>query len=265
MTPSLHIASLGLRVSDLARSVDFYARQCGFVARADGNRRALLATSAEAAPLLILEEDATAPLPPRDAAGLFHAALLFPSAASLGGWLRLAASQGVEFDGFSDHGVSQAIYFSDPDGNGLEFYADRPRSQWPYQNGEIAMVTRPLALPQLLAGAAAPADEPLAGANWGHVHLRVTDLERSEAFYGQAFGMAVMQRSFPGARFLATDGYHHHVGLNVWGHPRQSRPAGALGLSHIAFARPGEFAPHELADPDGMALRIAPMEVLAPK
>lgn len=265
MTPSLQITSLKMRVQDLARSVDFYARQCGFVAQAHEPRQVVLATSADAPPMLTLQEDVTATQPPRNAAGLFHAALLLPSAPSLGGWMRLAASRGVEFDGFSDHGVSEALYFSDPDGNGLEFYADRPRGQWPYQNGKLAMITRPLALPQLLAQAGVPSEEPLAGATWGHVHLRVTDLDRSEAFYGATLGMAVMQRSIPGARFLAADGYHHHVGLNDWGHPRLPQPAGALGISQVAFSRAGPASARELSDPDGIALRIVPQVPSAPQ
>src|SRR6185436_8329357 len=125
------------------------------------------------------------------------------------------------------------------DGNGLEFYADRPRESWPFANGEIAMTTRPLALQRLLADAAPTTDAPLAGARWGHLHLRVTDLERSEEFYRETLGMAVMQRSYPGARFLAADGYHHHLGLNTWGNPRQPQPPGALGLAEATFTRAG--------------------------
>ncbi|HUR60043.1 MAG TPA: VOC family protein, partial [Opitutaceae bacterium] len=186
MTPSLQIQTIVLRVADLARSVDFYTRQCGFLVRSEDRNRVTLATSEDSPALLTLEWDPSSTPAPADAAGLFHAALLFPGAPALGGWLRLAASRGVEFDGFSDHGVSEAIYFSDPDGNGLEFYTDRPRAAWPSQDGELAMSTRPLALPQLLAQASSSETEPLAGAHWGHMHLRVTDLDRSDAFYREA-------------------------------------------------------------------------------
>jgi catechol 2,3-dioxygenase len=265
MTPSLQIQSVELRVADLARSIDFYTRQCGFVVRNEEPNRVTLATSADSPALLTLVFDPAAKRAPADTAGLFHAALLLPDAAALGGWLRLAASRSVEFDGFSDHGVSEAIYFSDPDGNGLEFYADRPRAEWPFQDGELAMITRPLALPHLLASAKAGEPEPLAGAHWGHVHLRVTDLKRSEAFYRETLGLDVMQRSFPGARFLAADGYHHHVGLNVWGHPRRAQPPHALGLARFTVARTGEQATRELVDPDGISLRLEPRSVLAPK
>ena len=183
--------------------------------------------------------------------------MLLPSRAALGAWLRFAADRGVEFAGFSDHGVSEAIYFSDPDGNGLEFYADQPRAQWPFSaSGELAMATRPLALPSLLAEAAPASATPLAGAQWGHLHLRVTDLDRSEKFYRDVLGVTLTQGSYPGARFLAADGYHHHLGLNSWGQPRRPQPPGALGLAAATFARAGKSATRELRDPDGIGLRL---------
>jgi len=150
-----------------------------------------------------------------------------------------------------------AIYFSDPDGNGLEFYSDRPRDAWPFApNGELAMVTRPLNLPSLLNASPAATATPLAGASWGHLHLRVTDLARSEKFYGNSLGVSLTQGSYPGARFLAADGYHHHVAVNTWGQPRAPQPAGTLGLAEATFARAGLAAPQSLLDPDGLALRV---------
>jgi catechol 2,3-dioxygenase len=264
MTPSLQLTAIRLRVADLARSVEFYVGRLGFaVHEKTGAQQVTLATGHGMPALLTLEEAADAPTAPRDAAGLFHAALLFPRAAGLGGWLRLAASHGVEFDGFSDHGVSEAIYFSDPDGNGLEFYADREAAQWPRDASGVAMTTRPLDVQRLLAEAMQPGAEPLAGAAWGHLHLRVTDLERSEQFYRQALGVEVTQRSYPGARFLAADGYHHHLGINTWGDPRQPRSPEALGLAEATFAKVGETKARALRDPDGIALRLVPAEVLA--
>lgn len=253
----LELRHLRLRVSDLAHSADFYARQLGFVPAREEAGRAEFAAEAGGPLLLTLVEDRAAPAAPPDAAGLFHAALLLPGRAALGNWLRRAADAGIEFDGFSDHGVSEAIYLTDPDGNGLEFYADRPAEAWPRLNGEIAMFTQPLELPSLLAeSAAAPSGQPLAGARWGHLHLRVTDLERSDRFYRVALGASVTQGSYPGARFLAADGYHHHLGLNTWGRPRRPRPPSALGLAEATFARTGLTAEQELSDPDGIPLRL---------
>jgi catechol 2,3-dioxygenase len=263
MIPSVQLTSIELRVPDLARSLEFYAARLGFVVVDHANGRAELAVSTGAPPFLILIEARNAPPAPRDAAGLFHAALLFPTRSALGAWLKFAAARGVDFEGFSDHGVSEAIYLSDPDGNGLEFYADRPRESWPFSpNGEIAMVTRPLALRSLLASAA-PTDTPLEGAHWGHLHLRVMDLERSETFYKSKLGLEVMQRSYPGARFLAADGYHHHLGLNTWGNPHQPQPTGALGLVEATFTRNGVTGDETLIDSDGIQVRLQPALVAA--
>jgi catechol 2,3-dioxygenase len=258
MTPSLRVASIHLRVSNLSRSVDFYSHQLGFAVTERHESHANLATAPRSTALLRLTEDRHAAPSPPDTAGLFHAAVLFPTRAALAGWLHFTAAQGVDFEGFSDHGVSQAIYLSDPDGNGLEFYADRPRSEWPHANGELAMTTRPLAVRNLLAEAAPARSNPLTGSAWGHLHLRVTDLARSETFYRPTLGLEVTQGSYPGARFLAADGYHHHLGLNSWGNPRLPQPAGALGLIEATFTRATATTASALIDPDGLHLRIEP-------
>lgn len=258
MAHPLLITSVHLRVADLARSLDYYTRQLGFVVVNATPTRAELTVTTDSPALLTLTGDSSAPLAQPDAAGLFHAALLFPSRPALATWLNYAAAAGVAFEGASDHGVSEAIYFSDPDGNGLEFYVDRPRSAWPFAaDGRLAMITQRLDLASLLATATTPSPTPLAGARWGHLHLRVTDLDRSDAFYRETLGMVVTQGSYPGARFLAADGYHHHLGLNTWGRPRTPRHAAALGLVSTTFAHPTIADTRQLADPDGIALTVA--------
>lgn len=257
MTPTLQLHAVTLRVADLARSLRFYVDQAGFVVREKTASSASLATSADGPALLTLIEERTAPPAPREAAGLFHAALLLPSHAALGAWLRHAVNAGLSFDGFSDHGVSEALYFHDPEGNGLEFYADRPRDAWPFdQAGRLAMGSDPIDLDKLLADASPATPSPLAGARWGHLHLRVTSLDRSDAYYRRTLGLELMQDSFAGARFLAADGYHHHLGLNIWGRPRQAQPADALGLAEATFARRGAAGDERFTDPDGIHLRV---------
>jgi catechol 2,3-dioxygenase len=252
----LEFVHLHLRVRDLAAVSDFYTR-LGFVPVKTSPDRTEFAVTVGGPVRLTLTAARSASPAPADSAGLFHAALLLPNRAALGNWLRQTADAGVEFDGFSDHGVSEAIYLHDPEGNGLEFYADRPTAAWPRQNGEIGMFTRPLNLPDLLAEAArAPAGPPLAGARWGHLHLRVTDLARSDPFYREALGMVVTQSSYPGARFLAADGYHHHLGINTWGGVRQPRNPAHLGLVEATFARSDRTTTTSLHDPDGIALRV---------
>jgi len=260
MSPTLQLTSVHLRVRDLARSLDFYTHQLGFVAVTADATTATLATAPGAPALLQLTAAPTAPFAPADTAGLFHAALLLPDRPALGHWLRRAADLGVAFDGFSDHGVSEAIYFNDPDGNGLEFYADRPRDQWPKaDDGNLTMFTHPLDLPGLLAAAAAapPADTPsLTAARWGHLHLRITAIDRAQEFYNRTLGMSLMVSFGDSARFLAADGYHHHLGLNTWTLSRRAQPAGALGLAEVTFALRGNGTPRTLQDPDGIALRL---------
>ena len=260
MNPTLQLRSVQLRVSDLGRSVDFYTKKLGFHLANQSGSQVDLATIAHASPLLRLTEDVAAPAPPRDASGLFHVALRLPSRAALGRWLQETAQAGVEFDGFSDHGVSEALYLADPDGNGIEVYADRPPSAWVYHGGRLQMGTLPLALPDLLAAGVTRVERPLTGADWGHLHLRVAALDTSEAFYCSTLGMVTTVSLGSGARFLAADGYHHHLGLNTWGGVRQPQVPGRLGLIEAVFAHAGTTAEISRRDPNQIAIRIIPLE-----
>lgn len=257
---SLAIRSVHLRVSDLARSLDFYTRGLGFVVASQAPAHAEFAVTADSPAILALSEDRTAPAPAPHTAGLFHAALLLPSRAALGRWLRRAADGSVEFDGFSDHGVSEAIYLHDPDGHGLEVYADRAPADWPTQNSEVVMFTHALDLPNLLAaGATASGSAPLAGAHWGHLHLRVTNPDRSVSYYHDLLGTDLRQRFGPSARFIARDGYHHHFGLNNWGGISAPQPPQALGLIDATVAIKNITTPKTTRDPDGITLNLVPL------
>ncbi len=281
MTPSLEIHRVHLRVRNLPLSRDFYAGRLGFLITHETPAHIELATGHDAgapagirAAQLVLTDDPAALRAPPQAAGLFHAAVLLPSRESLGQWLRHAVTHEVAFAGFSDHGVSEALYLDDPDGNGLEFYADRPREAWPLHDGSLAMGTEPLDVTSLLsladegeAGgrrARGVTPSPLAGATWGHMHFRVTDLDRSESFYRQELGLALMQRFGAGARFLSRDGYHHHVGLNVWGGVDEPQPEGALGLASATFAVAGVDRPRVVHDPDRLRLELVPLAAADP-
>lgn len=258
MSSTLELRSIELRVPDHARSVAFYVSTLGFHAVRSSGSITDLATQPEGAPILRLIGDSSAPRPPRDAAGLFHAALLFPNREALGSWLKWADSRRLRFDGFSDHGVSEAIYFHDPDGNGLEFYADRAPTLWPRTGTQVEMTTNPLDIAALLA-LARPVRQPLEQAHWGHLHLRVTDLDRSERFYTELLGMGVTQRTYPGARFLAADGYHHHLGLNVWGQPSLAMPPNSVGLAAATFGTARVAELRAVTDPDGIRLKLEPL------
>jgi catechol 2,3-dioxygenase len=240
LSPSLALGPLRLTVADLDRAAAFYERAIGLRRREapdDGIvRLGAGSPGPDAKPALLeLIADAAAPPRARGSSGLFHLALLVPDRRALAEALRRVAAAGWRLDGASDHLVSEALYLSDPEGNGIELYRDRPREEWRRaENGELAMATLPLDLDDLLGEladgdadgspdvrallAAAPADDPgmPTGTTLGHVHLQVSDLAAAEAFYVGALGFDVTVRSYPGALFVATGGYHHHLGLNTW-------------------------------------------------
>ena len=155
-------------------------------------------------------------MPRRGRIGLYHFAILLPDRAALGRFLAHLASIGAAA-GMSDHFVSEAIYLTDPDGLGIEVYADRPRSEWRHEGGELAMTTIPLDAQSVVDAAhGEPWTGAPAGTTMGHVHLHVTDIDRASAFYHDALGFDRMVWSYPGALFLAAGGYHHHLGTNTW-------------------------------------------------
>ncbi|MGH8302873.1 MAG: VOC family protein, partial [Steroidobacteraceae bacterium] len=195
-------------------------------------------------PLVRLSADPSAPALDRRATGLYHLAMLVATRHDLGHALRRLATARWPLDGASDHLVSEALYLSDPDGNGVEIYWDRPREQWTRVDGALQMATLPLDLHSILAEGHADS-EPQAtvptGTRIGHVHLQVADLREAEAFYHGVLGFDVMVRGYPGALFVSAGGYHHHIGLNTW-HSAGSGPArpGSIGLRSYEVLLPGE-------------------------
>jgi catechol 2,3-dioxygenase len=210
----IRIGRVTLRVRDLVAVSRFYRDIIGLRLLEETPTRTVLGAGQR--PLLVLEGDPT--LRPRDRreAGLFHTAFLLPSRADLGRWFAHARASGAPIDGASDHRVSEAIYLADPEGNGIEVYADRPPSLWPRQNGAIAMTTEPLDVADLLAAGeeAAWAGMPEGGVV-GHVHLQVGSTEAAELFYQGELGFDVTCR-YPGASFFGSGGYHHQLAANTW-------------------------------------------------
>jgi catechol 2,3-dioxygenase len=261
MKPSLILNHVVLRTADLVRSEAFYHGTLGLAVRHPVPGVAEFSARDGGPPLLVVREQAGAPPAPADAAGLFHTAILLPDRPSLAAMLVRLVQQETTLQGLSDHGVSEAIYLADPDGNGVEIYRDRPRADWPMapDGVKVAMVTRRLNVDSLLAEVPQPLPaSPAAGAVLGHVHLSVRSLEASRDFYARELGLAVRQDDYPGALFLAADGYHHHLAVNTWGRARRARPEQAVGLVGLSVTRPGTPAPlHEAMDPDGMVLTLS--------
>ena len=214
-----------LQVADLPRSLAYYETVLGVHVLERDASSAMLGTVDGATPLLRLTERRGAnPVPHHGRLGLYHFAILLPDRPSLGRFTRNLAELG-EHAGASDHLVSEALYLRDPDGLGIEVYADRPRSTWRAVNRQLTMATDPLDVDDLIRSAGSERWKGMpAGTTMGHVHLHVGDLESAARFYHEALGLDKMVWSYPSALFLAAGGYHHHLGLNTWAGARAPRP-----------------------------------------
>ncbi len=236
------IGTVTLRVADADRSLRWYVDMMGMELVDRTNERLSLGAGGEAFLFLDVRPDAS----PRveETTGLYHVAILVPDRATLGGVLARIAAAGVRL-GASDHLVSEALYIWDPDNNGLEIYRDRPRAEWHWENGRVAMATNPLDRRSVAdEGIAAGAHlKPMpAGTKIGHVHLQVGDLDEAHRFYTGVLGFA-QTSGRGGALFVSAGGYHHHLGLNVWHSLNAPRPAeNAAGLVEYEIAVPGRGA-----------------------
>ncbi|MDX1616513.1 MAG: VOC family protein [Candidatus Promineifilaceae bacterium] len=271
------LGRVALTVRNLEEAVAFYQDTIGLNTRLSEGDRVLLGTSHR--DLIELVGRPAAPLV-RGMTGLFHLAIRVSDRLQLGMSLRRLIETGAPLQGFADHLVSEAIYLSDPEGNGIEIYRDRPRHQWPRRNGQLLMGTESLAVEEIL-------EQPgLADRSWnglddnaviGHIHLPVDDLQAAESFYTEMVGFDLVMRYGPAAGFVSAGGYHHHIGYNTWagvGAPRP--PRGAAGLrwytlripdqeafeAAISRLRSADFAPEkvqgtfQVQDPAGNAIRL---------
>ena len=276
---SARLGAVHITVSDLERSIDFYERAIGL--RLHRREDGTAALGAGGDDVLVLVEQPGA-LPAGRHAGLYHFALLHPSRAELARAAMRLATTRTPIEGASDHGISEAIYLPDPDGNGIELASDFPKEQWPDLSDPATYAggPKPLDLYGLLelAGTEGSAQYVDPGLTVGHVHLHVGDIPRALAFYRDVLGFDVMTE-FPGAAFLAAGGYHHHVGLNVWrGQGVPPAPADRVGLHHWTLVLPNADLEalrarvqhagiaHEehadgllLRDPWGIALLVTPV------
>lgn len=211
------VGGVHLQISDLARSRAYYTEVIGLHLIDSTTSTASLGTTDSAESLVTLHAiPGTEPAGRRGAFGLFHFAILLPDRGALGRFVAHLSRMGIPA-GMSDHRVSEAIYLSDPDGLGIEVYADRPRDTWRYTDGQLVMATDPLDVPSLLrAGEGDVWRGAPAGTTMGHIHLHVGDLEDAAAFYHRAVGFDITVSNYPGALFFSAGGYHHHLGTNTW-------------------------------------------------
>lgn len=254
--PNTHMGVVGLTVRDIASVARFYEQVMGLTSteEADG----LVTLGAPGGPTLVeLRSDASAPARDPRSPGLFHLAVLMPDRRALAVALARLAAARWPLDGASDHLVSEALYLSDPEGNGIEIYRDRPRDEWEVRDGQLAMATLPLDLESLVAELGEDADvdpQAPAGTTIGHVHLQVSDLGRAEEFYAGVLGFEVTVRGYPGALFVSAGGYHHHLGLNTW-HSAGSPPPppGSAGLRRFEVMLPDSSEVEKVLDRVGRA------------
>jgi catechol 2,3-dioxygenase len=241
--PNTQIGLVSLTVADFGRSLPYYIQNIGLKLLSREDNVALLGAAER--PLLELVEKPGATLP-RGTTGLYHFALLVPSRLELAKTFKNLVDTETPLGGFSDHSVSEAIYLSDPDGNGIEIYRDRPRDEWPWQNGRLQMNTLPLDLQSLMGelNGRSPQWQGIHdGTKMGHIHLHIRNVDEAEQFYCDILGFDRIMRYGPSAGFVSAGGYHHHIGLNTWaGAGAPPPPATAAGLRSYQIILPSQTA-----------------------
>jgi len=245
--PATHLGSVTLRVSDLDAMVGFYSGGVGLEVIDRSADRVVLGSGGVVSVELLARPD-LGPAP-RGSAGLYHTAILFTERTDLAAAIyATATSTKGSFTGSADHLVSEAFYFDDPEGNGVELYWDRPRAQWRWTDGAIAMDSLPLDPNAYIRTHQADVDAPVAplGARTtlGHVHLKVGTIDTAHAFYVGALGFDVTTAMGSSALFTSAGGYHHHVGMNVWESRGAPVMTESLGLERFTIVVPdaGELA-----------------------
>jgi catechol 2,3-dioxygenase len=218
------VGAVRLQVSDLPRSLEYYERVVGLRVLDRDAESARLAPRDDERTLVELHTRPGITPGRRGALGLYHFAILVPDRAALARFAAHLAALDVRI-GAADHLVSEALYLWDPDGLGIEVYADRPRETWQHRARQLVMATDPLDVTGLVAaGGGRPWEAMPPGTVVGHVHLHVGDLRTADAFYHRALGFDRMVWDYPGALFLAAGGYHHHLGTNTWSPEPPAQP-----------------------------------------
>lgn len=236
--PAVYVGEVNINVTDLEKALTFYQNIIGFKVLKKTDRTAVLTANGKT-PLLTLEVPADVLPKEERTTGLYHFAILLPSRSDLAAFLKHMIQVNPRI-GASDHYVSEALYLSDPDGNGIEVYRDRPASEWSWTDGQVAMATEPLDAEDVLAESSKEWNGLPDNTVMGHIHLHVSDLTETEEFYINGLGFKVVTK-YPGALFTSTGDYHHHIGLNVWNGIGAKAPAkNSAGLNWFTLVFPDE-------------------------
>lgn len=244
------MGAVTLKVRNLDNMIKYYTEALPLEVLAQEGASAIVGRGSR--PLVILEHAPELQHASPRAAGLFHTAILFETETALAAAVYAVAQYAPNtFTGSSDHLVSKAFYFNDPEGNGIELYWDRDRSEWSWVHGQVEMDTLFLDPNQYLRDYLtedAMQDPMIGGATIGHVHLQVGDIAGAQKFYVDWLGFDATHANTPGALFVSAGGYHHHMAMNVW----NSRGAGprdnTLGLGEVDIVLPSTDALGEVTD-----------------
>ncbi|MDO9629391.1 MAG: VOC family protein [Acholeplasmataceae bacterium] len=231
----MHFKSITLLIQDMRRSLAFYVDILGLRIKSQEARKSVLTANGED-PLITLIEDRNA-LPIEITQGLYHFALLLPSRSALALVLKELMDKRYPISGASDHGVSEAIYLDDPDGNGIEIYRDIDEALWPMENGKMTMYTKALNIPEVMKELLL-VDSYEVDPNMilGHLHFHVGNLKDAENFFCKAVGFQLMFSYMKSAVFVSDQGYHHHLGLNTWNGDAPLNKEKQVGLkSYVLF------------------------------
>ncbi|MBL8579563.1 MAG: VOC family protein [Mesorhizobium sp.] len=254
------VGRVGLKARDAKALADYYSAVVGLEQLSSDGETITLGSKNR--PLLVIENDKAAkPDDPRSA-GLFHTAFLLPSRADLGRWINHAIENRIPVDGASDHLVSEALYLTDPEGNGIEIYADRLPTDWKWNGNQIEMATHRMDV-EGVRGAVSPGSSKWQGAPEGsvvgHVHLRVGDPVAAEEWWKRTLGFDTVAKYGAQAVFLSTGGYHHHIGANAWqsaGAGQRDRGLSGLDWVELRSSKASEAASYE--DPWSTTIRVVP-------
>ena len=238
----LAMGTVMLKVGDMKLMLDYYERALGMVPLAESLGGVVLGR--RGVPLVRLSPAAGLQIPSRGEAGLFHTAILFENRADLAATVATAAQYDPRlYAGSADHLVSEAFYFTDPEGNGVELYFDKPRETWRWEGGQVVMDSLPLPPQAFLDGnltEESVGGQREAAAGVGHVHLQVGDVATAQDFYVGTLGFEKTAGWHGQALFVSAGRYHHHMAMNVW----NSRGAGprkdTLGLGEVLIHVPAE-------------------------